>query len=95
MDKRKDYSIEDKVNLVRDILELAEKNGIGTRLEMSVYAYNDYQDYSDMMKINNTYKLHEEYIESKDTRWTKLHNGINKTDSISGDIDINIFKGDK
>jgi hypothetical protein len=94
MDKRKNYSVDDKVKLVRNILELAEKKGIGTRLEMSVYAYNDYEDYFDMVKINNTYKLHEEYIESADTRWTKLHNGKDKTDSISGDIDINIFKGE-
>ena len=94
MDKRKNYSVDDKVKLVRNILELAEKKGIGTRLEMSVYAYNNYEDYSDMVKINNTYKLHEEYIESADTRWTKLHNGKDKTDSISGDIDINIFKGE-
>jgi hypothetical protein len=93
MDKRKDYSIEDKVNMVREILELAEKKGINTRLEMSVYSnYLDYNDYSEVLKFNNNYKLHEEHIKSRNIRWVILHNGFSKTDNISGNININIFK---
>ena len=93
MDKRKNYSIADKVNMVKEILEIAEKKGINTEIEINLYSYNvGNKDYKEITKNNQKYKLHERHLESKETRWIAYHNGFDKDGSISANIVINTFK---
>lgn len=93
MDKRKNYSIEDKINMIKNILELAEKKEVNTGIEIDVYSYNiDNKEYNEILGHNQKYKLHEQHLKSNETRWAKFHNGYNKLDNISANFVVNLFK---
>ncbi len=95
MDKRKDYSIEEKVNMIRELLKLAEKKEVNTGIEINLYSYNiDNKEYNEILGDSQKYKLHEQYLKSNEIAWVKLHNGYKKTDNISANFVINLFKPD-
>ncbi len=87
MDKRKDLNNTDKLELIKGLLETYTDN----KIEISFYAQTD-EELKALMDFCRKQNLHEQHQTRENCYWVYFHNGVNKEDIISANVQICIFE---
>lgn len=89
MDKRKDYTISDKILIVRQILEAVENHN-NVKLELTVFSQSNSNN--DLGKLCDKFNLHKKINRQEHFEWAWYHNGSNKQSALDSNILISVFK---
>lgn len=81
---------EEKLEMIKQLMELAEKYKKGVKIELSIYGNQTIDIIKKAKKIYSR-RLRKEYRKSGDHKWIRFHNAPRGKDYFSSDLRISIF----
>lgn len=89
MDKRKSFTISDKLQLVRQILEAVEDHN---EIQLTLTVFQQSNNRNCIGKICDKTNLYKMKNCKDNTKWVWYHNGSDRQSPLNGNILITIFK---
>jgi 23S rRNA C2498 (ribose-2'-O)-methylase RlmM len=87
MDKRNNLNNDDKISILKRLID----TDIDNKIEISFYARDD-NEFKTLMEFCRKQDLHEKHLHQDEIYWVYFHNGYDKGDAISANIQICIFE---
>jgi hypothetical protein len=87
MDKRKSLDNDNKINLLKRLID----TDIDNQIEISFYTTDD-EDFKKLIKCCRKQDLHEIHKQKDGIYWVYYHNGYNEEDFMSANIRICVFE---
>lgn len=87
MDKRKNLNNTDKIKLLEELFSAY----IDNKFEISFYSKDD-KEFNTLTDFCRKYDLHEYHVHRDSIYWVYFHNGYNKKDVVSANVQICIFE---